>query len=236
MLAATLPADLESDPSLPRHERLPHDEERAIGELQQYWRERGFVDGGVVEAAVRGRDRGRSDRDPNTGSGCLHDPAPRGYGVVAGRGGVGSGPWPGDASAVLQLAFAGLGAHFAVSSAWHDNHASLGVSRSLGYVENGIDLHVRDDRVDRLQRMILAVERWRAVALPDVRVVGLDECLPAFRAGLSPGSRRAATKLARQRHKDPPRMPRPNNQACSWVGNHSLTGVCGLCRRGSWRV
>ena len=73
--------------------------------------------------------------------------------------------------AVLQLAFAGLGAHFAVSSAWHDNHASLGVSRSLGYVENGIDLHVRDDRVDRLQRMILAVERWRAVARPDVRVV-----------------------------------------------------------------
>ena len=35
--------------------------------------------------------------------------------------------------AVLSLAFDHLGARAAITSAWHDNHASLGVSRSLGY-------------------------------------------------------------------------------------------------------
>ena len=180
VLAAMLPADLESDPSLPRHERLPHDEERAIGELQQYWRNVGswtaaswklpFVvetEGALIGIQTLEADAFTTRRLVDTASWLVAAARGRGHGREM-------------RAAVLQLAFAGLGAHFAVSSAWHDNHASLGVSRSLGYVENGIDLHVRDDRVDRLQRMILAVERWRAVARPDVRVVGLDECLPLF--------------------------------------------------------
>src|SRR5688572_1100784 len=40
-------------------------------------------------------------------------------------------------AAVLHFAFAGLDAQRCVSGAWHDNAPSLGVSRSLGYVENG---------------------------------------------------------------------------------------------------
>src|SRR5205823_5162221 len=40
-------------------------------------------------------------------------------------------------AAILHLAFAGLGAEVAYSGAFDDNAASLGVSRSLGYVENG---------------------------------------------------------------------------------------------------
>ncbi len=39
--------------------------------------------------------------------------------------------------ACLALAFDGLDAEFALTGAWHDNEASLGVTRSLGYVEEG---------------------------------------------------------------------------------------------------
>ena len=39
--------------------------------------------------------------------------------------------------AVLGLAFGPMGAQAAITSAWHDNHASLGVSRALGYRPNG---------------------------------------------------------------------------------------------------
>lgn len=39
--------------------------------------------------------------------------------------------------ATLALGFDGLDAEFAVTSAWHDNPASLGVTRSLGYRHQG---------------------------------------------------------------------------------------------------
>src|SRR4029079_19332889 len=39
-------------------------------------------------------------------------------------------------AAVLALAFGPLDAEVAITSAWHDNHASLGVSRALGYQPN----------------------------------------------------------------------------------------------------
>ena len=39
--------------------------------------------------------------------------------------------------AVLALAFGSLAAEYAISSAWHHNAASLGVSRALGYKPNG---------------------------------------------------------------------------------------------------
>jgi RimJ/RimL family protein N-acetyltransferase len=46
-------------------------------------------------------------------------------------------------AAVLQLAFAGLGAEYAISSAFIDNAASLAVSRKLGYADDGIEHRVR---------------------------------------------------------------------------------------------
>ena len=42
-------------------------------------------------------------------------------------------------AAVLHLAFAGLGAEYATSSAFDDNAASLAVSRKLGYADDGIE-------------------------------------------------------------------------------------------------
>jgi len=45
-------------------------------------------------------------------------------------------------AAVLHLAFEGLGARHAVSAAFEDNAPSLGVSRKLGYRDDGIEWHV----------------------------------------------------------------------------------------------
>jgi RimJ/RimL family protein N-acetyltransferase len=175
-----LPPDLEVDPSLPRHEGLSDVEQRAIGELQQYWRNLGswtaeawklpFVveaDGAVIGVQTLEANDFTRLRVVDTASW-----------LVAEARGTGRGREM--RAAVLHLAFAGLGADFAVSSAWHDNHASLGVSRSLGYVDNGVELQARGNRADRLQRMILTAERWREVARPDVTVVGLDDSRALF--------------------------------------------------------
>lgn len=180
VLAAILPADLEVDPALPRHDGLSDVEQRAIGELQQYWRNLGSwtaeswklpfvveVDGDLVGTQTLEADAFTTRRVVDTASWLVAEARGRGRGREM-------------RAAVLHLAFAGLGAHFAVSSASHDNHASLGVSRSLGYVDNGVDLHVRGGRVDRLQRMLLTAEQWREVARPEVTVVGLDDCLALF--------------------------------------------------------
>jgi RimJ/RimL family protein N-acetyltransferase len=71
-------------------------------------------------------------------------------------------------AAVLVLAFEHLGATAAVTEAWSDNAASLGVSRSLGYVDNGIDLHPRE-----MRRMLLL----NLVAPCSVSVEGVEPCL-----------------------------------------------------------
>jgi RimJ/RimL family protein N-acetyltransferase len=82
--------------------------------------------------------------------------------------------------AVLALAFDGLGAEVAETSAWHDNAASLGVSRSLGYVDNGIYTHVDRGRVDEMRRMRLTRAAWSQHRRADVRIDGLPACLPFF--------------------------------------------------------
>jgi RimJ/RimL family protein N-acetyltransferase len=84
---------------------------------------------------------------------------------------------------VLALAFDGLGAEVAETEAWHDNAASLGVSRSLGYVDNGVGRHVRGDRADDMPRMRLTRATWLARhAQHGVRVDGLDGCRRLFGA------------------------------------------------------
>ncbi len=106
---------------------------------------------------------------------------------------VGSGSWLGRShqgrglgtemrAAMLHLAFAGLGAARAESGAWHDNAASLGVSRRLGYQENGEEWLLRGDRPDREIRLVLARERWEQHRRDDIELVGLDPCLPFFGA------------------------------------------------------
>jgi RimJ/RimL family protein N-acetyltransferase len=81
-------------------------------------------------------------------------------------------------AAVLELAFRGIGAAYAVSEAYADNAASLGVSRALGYVENGFGVEKRDDGSGpvRMEHVVLAAADWRPPW--PVQISGLEPCLP----------------------------------------------------------
>ena len=88
--------------------------------------------------------------------------------------------------AVLALAFGPLAAEAAVSSAWQDNHASLAVSRALGYRPNGESRHRRDDGVDTMRYLRLTRADWLAGdGAAGVRIEGAEPCLPYF--GVEPG-------------------------------------------------
>lgn len=81
-------------------------------------------------------------------------------------------------AAVLQFAFDHLGATSAVSEAVHWNQPSLGVSRRLGYRDNGSTLvEARSGETEELQHVLLRREDFRS---PDwsVDVRGLAAALP----------------------------------------------------------
>ena len=59
--------------------------------------------------------------------------------------------------AVLSLAFHGLGAQYAESAAWETNGPSLGVSRSVGYVENGYSIRAFNNQ--RQKQINLIIDR-----------------------------------------------------------------------------
>lgn len=83
-------------------------------------------------------------------------------------------------AAVLHLAFAGLGARHALSGAYLDNAASLGVSRKLGYRDDGVEHHVVRGTDTALQRLRLTRADWEAHRSTEVRIEGLEPCLPMF--------------------------------------------------------
>lgn len=104
---------------------------------------------------------------------------------------VGTGSWLGRAhhgkglgtemrAAVLDLAFAGLGAQWAVSEAFADNAASYGVSRRLGYADDGVARHVVRGEAVVGRRLRLDRAGWAAARTVDVRIEGLAPCLPLF--------------------------------------------------------
>jgi RimJ/RimL family protein N-acetyltransferase len=83
-------------------------------------------------------------------------------------------------AAVLHLAFEGLGAQHAVSSAFEDNAASLGVSRKLGYRDDGIELHVVRGKRTVARRLRMTRAEWEAARSVPVEINGLEPCLPHF--------------------------------------------------------
>jgi RimJ/RimL family protein N-acetyltransferase len=83
-------------------------------------------------------------------------------------------------AAVLHLAFDGLGAQYATSAAFTDNPASLGVSRKLGYADDGIARQVSRGQPATLQRLRLDRHTWASTHSLPVTVVGLQPCLPEF--------------------------------------------------------
>src|SRR4051812_14527875 len=104
---------------------------------------------------------------------------------------VGTGSWLGRAeqgrgigtemrAAVLELAFTGLGARFATSAAFQDNHASYAVSRKLGYADDGISRHVVRGAPLVSRRLRLDRAAWEEARTVPVRIEGLAPCLPMF--------------------------------------------------------
>lgn len=82
-------------------------------------------------------------------------------------------------AAALHLAFVGLGAHLAVSSAFDDNHGSLGVSRRLGYEPDGEEVHVRglEQAPGRIVRLRLTRQRWETHRpASEITIEGLEPC------------------------------------------------------------
>ncbi len=83
-------------------------------------------------------------------------------------------------AAILHLAFGGLDAVKAYSSAFHDNEASLAVSRSLGYVENGDELVLRRGQPDRVVNVKLDRSTWLLHRREDIEIEELEGCLDMF--------------------------------------------------------
>ncbi|MFH9298795.1 GNAT family N-acetyltransferase [Streptomyces sp. NPDC017520] len=83
-------------------------------------------------------------------------------------------------AAALHLAFAGLGARYAVSAAMTDNPRSFRVSRRLGYLDDGLETDVVRGVPVTLRRLRLDQARWEAHRNVDVAVEGLDACRAEF--------------------------------------------------------
>lgn len=100
---------------------------------------------------------------------------------------VSTGSWLGQAyqgqgygkqmrAAVLTLAFDHLGAEVAETAAFQDNKSSAGVSRALGYHENGVTLLAPDGVPRETQRYRMTRTDWQAAPRPQVEVTGIEDC------------------------------------------------------------
>lgn len=90
-------------------------------------------------------------------------------------------------TAILHLAFAGLGAREAGSDAFVDNEASNRVSRALGYTPNGTDWDTRRGEPAPIQRWRLTRDAWERTRRDDVTLTGVEECLPVLGLGRPAG-------------------------------------------------
>ena len=163
-------------------ERAPADVARAV--IQRQWRKRGawtpehwalelavFDDEtgqplGVQE--IRGKDFAALG-EVETASWLGVEHQGRGYGTEA-------------RLAVLHLAFAELGAEYALSASFVDNASSIAVSRKLGYQPDGVQRDVREGRVLVTQRFRMSRDDWSQRERPEIEVAGAGACLELFGA------------------------------------------------------
>lgn len=87
---------------------------------------------------------------------------------------------------ILHLLFDGLGAERATTGAFADNARSLGVTRRLGYADNGEDPMLRDGSAALNRRFVMTRAQWDArpeAMRPPVTLTGVEavraELLPA---------------------------------------------------------
>ena len=177
-LCSILPADVGHDPRLALFaSQTPMANERRLF-CQAYWKAWGNWDPGswqlpfavswrgvlVGVQTLEGEDFPRL-RTVDTASWLVPKVRGRGIGVAM-------------RTAVLALAFGHLGAVAAISSATTVNEASLGVSRRIGYADNGVSRIVdTGGDVVELCHLRLTADRWDG---PEVAVDGLAPCLPWF--------------------------------------------------------
>lgn len=93
--------------------------------------------------------------------------------------------------AALTLGFDGLGAERALTGMWHDNAASLGVTRSLGYEPEGSRRALRRGVADEMLGYRIDREHWATIRRDDITLVGVDRVrsfLEIEPAGSSPAS------------------------------------------------
>jgi len=76
--------------------------------------------------------------------------------------------------AALHLVFAGLGGAHATTGAWHDNAASLAVTRSLPYEEGEAIRESRRGVPDTMLTFSMSRDRWRAVRRNDIELGGIE--------------------------------------------------------------
>ena len=181
-VAATLSADIASNPQLPRFPGLDESTSRAVSAHQSYWQS-------VGNWSV---DNWRLD-----------------FVVVVGERIVGVQSLEGEDFPVLRtvdsashlardipgsrLGQAGsarcVGAHLALSgsvaitSAWQHNAASLGVSRALGYKPNGESRHRSDagQGVETMVHLRLSRADWEATGQAvSIEISGFERCRPLF--------------------------------------------------------
>ncbi|MDQ1617191.1 MAG: hypothetical protein QOJ60_3130 [Actinomycetota bacterium] len=183
-IAGVLPDDLELDPSAHRFAQVDERYGRSLVVAQTYWRHYGswtadawrlnFVvrlDGELVgEQELEGNDF-LTTRTVDTSSWLVSRFRGQGLGKQM-------------RTAVLALAFGPLAAEAAITSAWHDNGASLGVSRALGYQPNGVSLDPREPdrtRADTMVHLRLTRADWLAGGrAKGVTIDGFEPCRPLF--------------------------------------------------------
>lgn len=186
LVADRLPTDLAQDPAAARIEVGDEQRVRGIVTYQGYWKQMGMWtpgDWGLTFLVHHEGEFVGCQGLEATDFGALRTVDSSSFLVPSARG-LGLGKEM--RRAVLALAFGPLGALAAVTSAWHHNHASLGVSRALGYQPNGKALHRRDDGdgVDTMVHLRLLRERWEASGLgAGVEISGVEACLPWFGLG-----------------------------------------------------
>jgi RimJ/RimL family protein N-acetyltransferase len=79
--------------------------------------------------------------------------------------------------AALTLGFDGLGAEYAHTAAWHDNAASLGVTRSLGYDRVGRRRELRRGTPDEQLEFRMSRRHWDSIRRDDISLHGVDGAL-----------------------------------------------------------
>ena len=77
-------------------------------------------------------------------------------------------------TAALQLIFAGFDADVARTAAWHDNAASLGVTRSLPYVQTGSSRQSRRGVFDTMLEFTMTRAQWDQLQRRDIELIGID--------------------------------------------------------------